>query len=167
MKGEMSENLNHPEILKRSNEAFDLAASSSVEPNMAVKWGNPQTQYFRFSELIRHLDLNDPGKTLLDVGGGNGELLRFLNFSGYRGCDINAELVAQARKRFPRASSQLADLLADNSIARCSYVVMSGLFNADCGQTGVSQVHSIPRAALGAAQAECAPTAPRRGRSQN
>ena len=144
----MSDKVDWEEIARRSNEAFDLAASTAAEPNMAVKWGNPQTQYFRFSELVKYLDLNDPRKTLLDVGCGNGELVKFLNLAGYRGqyrgCDINAQLLEQARNRFPDAAFERVDLLnADAKVSeRFDYVVMSGLFNADCGQT-VQWIHQM------------------------
>lgn len=144
----MSDKIDQEEITRRSNQVYDLAASTSAEPNMAVKWGNPQTQYFRFAELVKYLDLNDPRKTLLDVGCGNGELLKFLNLSGYRGqyrgCDINAQLLEQARKRFPGAVFQRVDLLSVNKelSGRFDYVLMSGLFNTDCGQT-VEWIHQM------------------------
>ena len=142
----MSDKIDREEMMRRSNALFDLAASTANEPHLAVKWGDPQRQYFRFAELIKYVDLDDPRKTLLDVGCGNGELLKFLNFSGYRGqyrgCDINAQLLEQARKRFPGAVFEHRDLLsaAEEFPERFDYVLMSGLFNADFGQS-VEWVH--------------------------
>lgn len=103
-------------------------------------WNDSQKQYFRFSELIKHINLNDPKKSLLDIGCGNCELYKFLNFSGFRGTytgfDINQNLLNQARTRFGNINVKCVDILEDGNISdQYNYVVMSGLFNVNVGQS--------------------------------
>lgn len=128
-------------IKRKSNEAFDIAAETYGTSSSAVLWNDPQTQYLRFHELVRYLDLNDHKKTLLDIGCGNGELFKFLNFMGFRGSytgyDINEKLLAHAKARFSDIDVHHKDILTDQSLSpQCfDYVVMSGLFNLNVGQS--------------------------------
>lgn len=124
------------------NEVADKYGTSSK----AVLWDDPQTQYLRFSELVKSLDFNDGKKTLLDVGCGNGELYKFLNFLGFRGryvgYDINEKLLAQARSRFADVDVQHRDIMSEVIEQRFDYVVLSGLFNVSVGQS-INWVHDF------------------------
>lgn len=117
------------------NEAADKHGTSSK----AVLMDDPQTQYFRFSQLVKSLDFDDRRKTLLDVGCGNGELYKFLNFLGFRGqyvgYDINEKLLAQARSRFANIDVHNRDIMSAEMGQRFDYVVLSGLFNVNVGQS--------------------------------
>ena len=126
-------------IAGRQIDIYNEVADKHGTSSKAVLWDDPQTQYFRFSQLVKSLDLDDPGKTLLDIGCGNGELYKFLNFSGFRGkyagYDINEKLLAQARARFAGIDVQNRDLMREEIGQRFDYVVSSGLFNVDAGQS--------------------------------
>lgn len=124
------------------NEVADKYGTSSK----AVLWDDPQTQYLRFSELVKSLDLDDCRKTLLDVGCGNGELYKFLNFMGYRGqyvgYDINEKLLAQARSHFVDINVHNKNIMSEEIGRRFDYVVLSGLFNVNTGQS-TAWVHAF------------------------
>ncbi len=130
---------NHQKIVKNSNEIYDKSASEYGISSSAVLWDDQQTQYFRFAELIKNLDLNDPDKTILDVGCGNCELYKFLNLIGFRGhytgYDINKKLIKQARQRFKNIDVHCIDIMTEESPDRFNYVLMSGLFNVNVGQS--------------------------------
>ena len=122
-------------IIKHSIELFDSAADEYSTSSRAVFWDDPQTQYFRFHELTRYLDLNNGKQSLLDIGCGNGELYKFLNFNGYRGqytgYDINEKLLGHARSRFAEIDVHCKDILSSDFDATptFNYVLMSGVFN--------------------------------------
>lgn len=128
------------ELFKRvSNEQYNLSADKYGISNEAVKWGNQQSQYLRFYDLIKNIDLNDDRKALLDVGCGNCELYKFLNFIGYRGMytgfDINNKLLEQAAIRFGAIDIHQKDIMSDKVTNKYDYVLMSGLFNLNVGQS--------------------------------
>lgn len=131
---------NHNEILASQIKAYDHAVDAFGVTSKAVMWDDPQTQYFRFAELIRCVDLNDDKKKLLDVGCGNGEFFKFLNLMGYRGTytgyDINKKLLAQAEKRFASINVKNVNILSNEpSDKEFDYVTLSGVFNMNTGQT--------------------------------
>lgn len=126
-------------IKARQIEKYNAAAGQHGLSSKSVLWDDPQTQYLRFYEIAKHLDLNGDKKTLLDLGCGNGEFYKFLNFVGFRGSymgyDINEMLLAQARKRFRNINVQNVDIIGEELSQRFDYVVLSGLFNVNVGQT--------------------------------
>ncbi|MDI1293638.1 MAG: class I SAM-dependent methyltransferase [Methylobacter sp.] len=132
----MTENDN---IHARQIEKYNAAAGRHGLSSKSVLWDDPQTQYLRFYEIAKHLDLNGSKTTLLDLGCGNGEFYKFLNFLGFRGgytgYDINEVLLAQARKRFRNITVQNADIMGEEIDQCFDYVILSGLFNVNVGQT--------------------------------
>lgn len=130
---------NSDDVAAQQIRIYDEVADRYGASSQAVLWDDPQTQYLRFAELIKDLDLNDDGKTLLDMGCGNGELYKFLNFMGFRGkyvgYDINEKLIAQARGRFEGIDVRNVNIMTDETDQKFDYVLLSGLFNVDVGQT--------------------------------
>ncbi len=131
----------YKKLITTSNELFDSAADMYHTSSRAVLWDDPQTQYMRFHELTRHIDLSNNKQSLLDIGCGNGELYKFLNFNGYRGkytgYDINEKLLVLAKSRFADIDVQYQDILNSdfNASPSFDYVLMSGVFNANIGQS--------------------------------
>lgn len=126
-------------IAARQIDIYNEVADKYGISSSAVLLDDPQTQYLRFSELVKSLDFEDGKKALLDVGCGNGELYKFLNFMGFRGqyvgYDINEKLLAQARSRFANIDVQRKDIMSEEIERRFDYVVLSGLFNVNTGQS--------------------------------
>jgi len=133
-------------------EVYNQALQKYGISSRSVLWNDPQTQYFRFSELIKYIDLNDPKKSLVDIGCGNCELYKFLNFIGFRGiytgCDINEKLLNQAKTRFRNINVKCIDILNDDISDQYNYVVMSGLFNTNVGQS-IAWTHSFIKKMFG------------------
>jgi 2-polyprenyl-3-methyl-5-hydroxy-6-metoxy-1,4-benzoquinol methylase len=127
------------DIVARQIDIYNEVADKFGISSRAVLLDDPQTQYLRFSEIVGALDFNDRNKTLLDVGCGNAELYKYLNFRGFRGqyvgYDINDKLLAQARKRFPGVDVQRKDIMSEDIDRQFDYVVLSGLFNVNVGQS--------------------------------
>jgi len=125
------------DIINNSNKIYDKAVKKYGNNSSAVLWNDQQTQYIRFKEIIKHIDLDD-NISILDIGCGNAELFKFLNFNGFRGTytgfDINDNLLNQARDNYPNIDVQNIDILNTNNIKQYDYVVLSGLFNSDYGQ---------------------------------
>jgi len=126
-------------INARQIKKFNSVAKKNGISSKSVLWDDPQTQYFRFYELIKLLDLNSSRMSLLDIGCGNGELYKFLNLLGYRGkyvgYDINEILLSQAKSRFRNIEFKNVNIISDEISQQFNYVVMSGLFNLNVGQS--------------------------------
>ncbi len=98
----------------------------------ALDWGSRASQVARFSVLAGVGEMR--GATVLDVGCGLGD---FFDWSvkanlaiDYTGIDITPAMIDHARRRFPSARFEVANLLeSTSSPARFDYVVSSGIFN--------------------------------------
>lgn len=115
----------------------ERAKQYSDDYSKAVMWSQ-DSQYALFGQLVNAFDLNSPRLSLLDLGCGNGELYKYLNFRGYRGeytgIDITQILLDQATARFPNVEFINQDILTEACVKRYNYVCMSGLFNLNVGQ---------------------------------
>lgn len=130
--------MKHKQITEVSNNYYNQRSKQYPCTSKAVFWDDQQTQYLRFHEIVKHIDL-DADSTILDVGCGNAELYKYLNFNGfkgqYKGYDINQELLSQASQMYPGIDVEEVDILGQNVEQRFDYVVVSGLFNLNYGQT--------------------------------
>jgi len=98
-------------------------------------WGSEDSQNVRFQVLTEVGDLR--GKSLLDVGCGQGYLLDYLKHRGvgtyYCGLDLLPEMVERARTRHPEARFEVGDIL-NGWDEPFDYVLCSGLNNVDTGR---------------------------------
>jgi len=127
----------HKQIIENSNKRYDESSEQFPFTSSAVFWDDLQTQYLRFHEIVKHLSLASDSK-VLDIGCGNAELYKYLNFSGfrgqYKGVDINESLLVQAQTLYPNIDVQKIDILEQAMSGKFDYVVISGLFNLNYGQ---------------------------------
>ncbi len=127
---------NYSELMNKSNAAFDNVFNKGKSANERVLLDNINTQYKRFSEIYRFIEMDN--MSILDVGCGNGEFVNFLNYNGhsgkYTGIDINKNLLTEARRRFPDNDFKMVDILQHTDLDKYDCVIMSGLFNLDFGQ---------------------------------
>lgn len=126
------------DIVARSNTIYDVARATGATPHDRVLWSDPSRQYQRFEELVALSGVMGlPDIEVLDVGCGNGELFNYLSsnaFRGrYRGLDIHSGQIEEARSRFPGVAFRVCDIFEDE-VPQADVVMMSGVFNVDCGQ---------------------------------
>lgn len=138
-------------IDQRSREIYDAAIASGGNEHERVLWHDAARQYYRFKEIAEFIpDIARPQLSVLDVGCGNGEFLKYLNFCGFRGLyagiDSHTGMVEEAARRFSGVSFARKDILNDR-IEAADIVVMSGIFNVDCGQS-VDYVRAVVTAAF-------------------
>lgn len=101
----------------------------------AVRW-TPEGQRRRYEAFLGLLgDLR--GRSLLDFGCGTGDFLGFLRGRGaacsYTGVDVNPNLVALARRKFPGAEFLALDLEEEPFERSFDVVVACGVFNLRIG----------------------------------
>ena len=88
----------------------------NVYDSVAVEFSN--TRYVPWQELSVFIPYLPIGGKILDLGCGNGRLLKVLESSAqkfdYLGVDFSANLLEQAKKQFPNFSFQLADMASIN-----------------------------------------------------
>ncbi|HBR15312.1 MAG TPA: glycosyl transferase [Candidatus Omnitrophica bacterium] len=68
-----------------------------------------------------------PGKKVLEVGCGTGELLKAFNPSVGYGVDISPEMVSIARQKFPQFSFQAGEISELKTDEKFDYIILSGL----------------------------------------
>jgi SAM-dependent methyltransferase len=117
-----------------------VPAVNEPEPWRAVRWGSEELQSSRLEvmeELLLVSDLTEPYdwrfyspyKSVLDVGCGRGELIRYIRASqgdGYLGIDIVPEMIESARNTWPNMKFEVRDLRDEPRPAEA--VVASGTF---------------------------------------
>ena len=97
----------------------------------ALRW-TPEGQRLRFRCLLDIAgDIN--GKKILDFGCGKGDFYHFLRERGttveYHGYDINENLIALARKKFPECNFRVFDIDRDILSEDFDYIFLCGVFN--------------------------------------
>jgi SAM-dependent methyltransferase len=111
------------EIYHKSLEQYGDAAE-------AVHW-REVSQRYRFKVLTEIAPLETA--SVLDYGCGKGDLYRYLIEAGFRGSytgfDINPELVALGRSKFPGTRLEVRDIEQNGIQERFEYVLISGVFN--------------------------------------
>jgi len=129
--------IKHKQIIENSNKRYDERSEQFPLSSSAVFWDDSQTQYLRFHEIVKHLSM-EPDSTVLDIGCGNAELYKYLNFNGfrgqYKGIDINENLLVQAQTLYPKIEVEKLDILEQEISEKFDYIVLSGLFNLNYGQ---------------------------------
>lgn len=96
-------------------------------------WDTRNSQETRFTVAMGSVEL--AGRLLLDIGCGLADLYAFLRdrgarIAGYRGLDINPELLKACRRRFPNCSFEHRNILLDPSVAEeADVAVMLGVLN--------------------------------------
>ena len=100
-----------------------------------MNWSSKQSQYQRFIELSKVGDFS--GKTIHDVGCGNGEFLKFLlkkneKIKYFLGSDISQKMIDECKKnynKYPNSDFLVLDIGNTKLNKKFDYVVTSGIFN--------------------------------------
>ena len=116
--------------LARHYETLARRYGASPEAN---QWRDLATQERRFAVLTA-IAPDIVESSVLDFGCGTGALYGFLRdkvgFNGsYCGVDISAASIDIARKTWPEARFEHADLLSGDTVGEFDYVLISGVFN--------------------------------------
>jgi SAM-dependent methyltransferase len=113
-------------------ERYDRRLAEYGVTEKALGWGDKGRSRIRFEVLISHWML--PGSSVLDVGCGFGDLLGYMRWknvepASYLGVDINPNLIAIARERYPSGRFLVADIEDAGFNERHDFVLSSGVFN--------------------------------------
>jgi len=114
-----------------------------------LDWGHPDSQEVRFRVLTDNVNLE--GKTILDVGSGLGDLLRYLKQRQiavhYTGIDIVGDMVTAAQAQHPDGHFICGDIFSDERLLseRFDVVFGSGIFNLNLGNNLIFLPQAIAR----------------------
>lgn len=100
--------------------------------DQALGWGKKGRTKLRFRVLLSQWNLTQA--TIIDFGCGFGDLFGYMvrnkiQPSRYIGIDINNELIAIARQRYPQAEFVVTDDFLETWTDSAEYVISSGVFN--------------------------------------
>ena len=106
---------------------FDLSCKTAKKGWEAAAWSSEDSQQFLFELCI---GVTGRDGTILDVGCGHADLYEYLEKSkNYTGIDISKRMIEAARKKYPRAKVENADL--SDFQEQHDWVVGVGPFNLD------------------------------------
>jgi cyclopropane fatty-acyl-phospholipid synthase-like methyltransferase len=112
----------------------------------SVQWSSQETQVKRFQALAQKLQ---PTSSVIDMGAGLGDLLKFLKTSewsaSYLGLDFVEEFVAEAQRLYPDAAFRVFDLNKEDIPTGYDWVLASGIFNNACGNNDEFLKHSLEK----------------------
>jgi len=109
---------------------FDKSLRLHGDRPEAVRW-SVQGQMMHYRSL---LDIGAIDRTrILDFGCGKGDFLQYLRDRGitvdYTGCDINANLISLAQKKFPESRFRVWDIDSATLEEDFDYIFLCGVFN--------------------------------------
>src|SRR5258708_10980050 len=103
-----------------------------VDPK-SLFWASKGAAHQRFRQMWAEIDFN--GKSVLDVGCGFGEMVKFLDkrykIKSYTGIDIVPEFIDEAKKNFPHHKFYVKDYLTDKVEGNYDVVLASGILNSN------------------------------------
>lgn len=125
------------EMVKRYSERYKIHKYSPK----TLGWDTKENMRKRFEAILSTTDFNN--KIVLDIGCGFGDLLgtmmeKRIKIKDYIGWDINEDLLAEARRRFPGRRFEKKNILVDpyeRAVADVS--VMAGLLNLNLKDWGI------------------------------
>lgn len=109
---------------------YDQNAIEAGKEYDANDWADEEQMYSQFEYFIQRVDLN--GKTLLDIGTGNGLFIEFLKKKGIKpskitAIDISEEQIKVVRKRFPEVEAIAHNFFTYEFEESYDYVTMFGV----------------------------------------
>lgn len=120
-----------PSILDNVRDYYTAKVLAHGATPRGVDWNSEASQVIRFEQLLRLVDPEKPG-SIGDYGCGYGGLLDHLQARGitceYRGFDISAEMIAEARRRHD-GESDVVFTECEEDLDGTDYIVASGIFN--------------------------------------
>lgn len=120
-------------------EYFEGLLEKHGDHYLSLDWKSKESQPVRFSALLDIISYTEKKENLsiLDVGCGIGHLYGFLQDMklidmlkiSYRGIDISQKMIDFAKKKFPKVTFEMVDLINDKFDRKFDYVLSSGAFN--------------------------------------
>src|SRR5262249_16992940 len=121
----------HSRILSQAAAYYASTLAQHGATSQGVDWKGPESHQLRHAQFLRLL-AEDREASVLDLGCGFGDFLRFLRAAGYRGryvgCDIAPSMIAKARELFGEGADRQWHLGAPPEQA-ADFAVASGIFN--------------------------------------
>jgi SAM-dependent methyltransferase len=123
--------MGHGEITDRVERYYSSKVARHGPTAQGVDWNSRESQELRFAQLLQIVRARGPF-SLNDYGCGYGALVATLEARGgdftYRGFDLSAAMVAEARRLF-RACPRATFTTAAADLMPADYTVASGIFN--------------------------------------
>ncbi len=106
-----------------------------LDDPQVVSWNSKESQQIRFNALLGIAKRSVAIASILDVGCGVGDLKGYLYdriyVARYVGVDINPDMVAATKKKYPLCQFEVRDILDGEWEERFDYVVGSGIFSLE------------------------------------
>jgi SAM-dependent methyltransferase len=126
---------------------YDRHLKDFGDAPQAVRW-TPRGQLWRY-ETLSSITGDLSGKSMLDFGCGKGDFYGFLKerrfFPSYCGIDVNANLIALARDKYPEAEFIELDIDEEEFTRQFDVIILCGVFNLRIAGIAESSRHILKK----------------------
>ena len=121
----------HPSILPQVASYYASKLERHGTTSQGVDWNGNESHELRHRQFLRLLE-GSPNASIIDLGCGFGDFLRFLRAEGHRGCftgyDIAASMIEQARQLHGEGEDRQWRFGSEPEEA-ADFAIASGIFN--------------------------------------
>ena len=121
-------------IINEVREYYSEKVKQYGSTSKGVDWNSKESQYLRFSQLLKVLEVKDKF-SLNDLGCGYGELVNYLDANRYNnyiyaGWDLSGEMIKVASELFvDKTNAKFFQMYDDREMSANDYCIASGIFN--------------------------------------
>ena len=117
---------------------------------LSLDWNSQDSQKLRFkifADLVKMFDNNKI--SVLDVGCGFGDFYAYFERQNYKfsymGYDVSPKILSIAKKKYPKASFELYNIMEDKNFKKYDFVFCSGALNIcfDSREEHLKIIHSM------------------------
>jgi SAM-dependent methyltransferase len=122
--------MNSPDYMQIVNH-YEACLAKHGTTHQGLDWPNMDDLLRRYQVMLDVIDTQSPSPSLLDLGCGFGMMVDYIKSKSlnlnYTGIDLSAAMIVEAKKRHPKCTFDLQDVLKKPIAPQHDYVILNGV----------------------------------------